>query len=117
MKFQQITTNRLTLIDVSEWDDEVEAFVKDLTALERLVFNDHFLTFYDKEKSAGERFRAGFKAAQIAIVNKNGDPIIKDEDEAAASRASLDPILRVFTHYLKSDDRADGEPLETTKKN
>lgn len=117
MKFQQVTTSRLTAIDVREWDEEADAFLKDLTALERLVFNDHFLTFYDKDKSAGERFRAGFRAAQMAIVDKTGAPIIRDEDEAAASKASLEPILRVFTHYLKNDEKAPGEPLETAKKN
>ena len=117
MKFQQITTDRLAVIDVTEWDEEVDAFLKDLTALERLVFNDHFLTFYDKSKPAGERFHAGFRAAQMAIVDKGGAPLLRDSDEEAASKASLEPILRVFTYYLKNDERGEGAQLETAKKN
>lgn len=116
MQFKQITSTELTPFDVSEWDADASAYVKDLTALEKLVFNDLFLTFYDKEKTANDRFHAGFKAAQMAIVDASGAPLIKDADERAASQASLDPIMRLFTHYLKNIER-DGGELDTAKKN
>ena len=117
MRFNKIVSDALERFDVSEWDADAEAYVKDLTALERLVFNDHFLTFYDKDKPAGDRFHAGFRSAQIALVDKTGAPIINDADEEAASKASLDPILRLFTHYLKTLDKSDDAQLETAKKN
>lgn len=115
MEFKQIATDELTPFDVSEWDATAQAYVKQLTALERLVFNDYFLAFYDKDKTPDERFRAGFKAALMAIVDGNGAPLITVDDERAASRASLDPIIRLFGYYL-SGDRDEGE-LETAKKN
>lgn len=102
-------------IDVSEWNDSVKAFLKPLGGFETLVFNDYFLEFYNRENSADDRFKAGFKAALIALVDEDGNALLADEDEASVRAASFLPIIRVFTTALGL--RNDAEPLDSAKKN
>ena len=47
---------------VSEWNEEIKAFIKPLNGFERLILNDFFLTFYDKNREPDERFDAAFRA-------------------------------------------------------
>ena len=36
-------------VDISEWNDETEAFLRPMNGFEALVFNDYFVKFYRKD--------------------------------------------------------------------
>lgn len=99
-------------VDVSEWNDEIKAFFRPLNGFETLVFNDYFLEFYNKENSTEDRFKAGFKAAVMALVGEDGAPLLDETDENAVRAASFLPIMRVFTVGLSFRDESD-ETQET----
>ena len=101
-------------VDVSEWNDEVKAYFKPLSGFETLVFNDYFLEFYNKENSTEDRFKAGFKAAVMALVGEDGAPLLDETDEEAVRAASFLPIMRVFTVGLSFRDESDDAPAART---
>lgn len=112
MNFKPINDGKLTPLNVTEWDETAEAYLKPLGGFEQLVFNDYFLEFYDETRESETRFNAGFNAALMAIVDKDGKPLIADSDRDAVRKASFAPIIRVFTQTLGATDE-----LETAKKN
>lgn len=107
MKIKPLNQERRP-VDVSEWNDEVKAYFKPLSGSETLVFNDYFLEFYNKENSTEDRFKAGFKAAVMALVGEDGAPLLDETDEEAVRAASFLPIMRVFTVGLSFRDEASG---------
>ena len=111
MKIKPLNQERRP-VDVSEWNDEVKAYFKPLSGFETLVFNDYFLEFYNKENSTEDRFKAGFKAAVMALVGEDGAPLLDETDEEAVRAASFLPIMRVFTVGLSFRDEA-SETQET----
>ena len=115
MNFKPLRDGELTPIDVSEWDDNVKAFLKPLGGVEQLVFNDYFLDLYNSGNDLEKRFNAGFSAALMTIVDENGEPLMREEDREQVRRASFAPIFRVFSQCL-SQLSAEGD-LETAKKN
>lgn len=102
-------------VDVSEWNDEVRAYFKPLNGFETLVFNDYFLEFYNKENAPDDRFKAGFKAALLALVDEEGNALLSESDEEAVRAASFLPIMRVFNAGLSL--REENAPIDTAKKN
>lgn len=115
MKFsiKPINNGELTPIDVSEWNDEIDAYMRPLGGFEQLVFNDYFLEFYNKDAENNARFNAGFNAALMTLVDAEGNALLEESDRDVVKRASFTPIFRVFTQGLKTEN---GE-LETAKKN
>lgn len=102
-------------VDVSEWNEEVKAYFKPLSGFETLVFNDYFLEFYNKENSEEDRFKAGFKAAALALVDESGCALLSESDVDAVRAASFLPIIRVFSVGLSLREK--DVPIETAKKN
>lgn len=102
-------------VDVSEWNGEVKAYFKPLSGFETLVFNDYFLEFYNRENEPDDRFKAGFKAALLALVDEDGNALLDESDEEAVRAASFLPIMRVFSVGLSLRD--EDAPIETAKKN
>ena len=113
MKIKQFETEK-TPFDVSEWNDEVKAFIKPLNGFERLILNDFFLTFYDKNREPDDRFDAAFRAALLALVDENDAQLFSESDRDAVRSGSFIPFYRLFSATLnfKSD-----KPLDTFKKN
>lgn len=107
-------SNEKTPFDIREWNEEVKAFIKPLDGFERLVFNDFFVTFYNKNVDPEERFDAGFRAALLVLVNEEGNPLFSESDRAAVRAGSFLPFFRLFNVVLSSDA---SEPFETVKKN
>ena len=101
-------------IDISEWNQEVKAYFKPLSGFETLVFNDYFLEFYNKSNDLETRFKAGFNAALLALVDESGNALLSAEDMDAVRAASFLPITRVFSYGINAQD---GGSLETAKKN
>lgn len=113
MKIKQFETEK-TPFDVSEWNDEIHAFIKPLNGFERLILNDFFLTFYDKSREPEERFDAAFRAALLALVDENDAPLFSESDRDAVRAGSFLPFFRLFSTALNFKS---GEPLESFKKN
>lgn len=101
--------------DVSEWNDEIQAYVKPMNSLEALVFNDYARDFFDKSLSVDERFLAAFNAAKMALVDGGGAPLLTDDDFDAIKYASFTPLFRVFNVVL--NETAKGDSVESAKKN
>ena len=112
MKIKTLNQERRPL-DISEWNDEVSAFIRSLNGFEQLVFNDYFLAFYDKSRSYEERLSAGFDAAKMALIMEDGAPLLVDDDAEAMKNASVVPYYRLFNVALVNA----GDELETAKKN
>lgn len=102
-------------VDISEWNDEVKAYFRPLGGFETLVFNDYFLEFYNRANNSEDRFKAGFKAALLALVDEDGAPLLAEADESVIRAASFEPIMRLFSVGLNLSDS--DVPLETAKKN
>lgn len=113
MKIKQFETEKIPF-DVSEWNDEIKAFIKPLNGFERLILNDFFLTFYDKNREPDERFDAAFRAALLALVDENDAPLFSENDRDAVRAGSFLPFYRLFSTALSFKR---GESLETFKKN
>lgn len=101
-----------TPVDVSEWNDEIKAFVRPLDGFESLVFNDWCLDFYRKDNSNDERFDAAFKAAVDVLVDEEGNKLLDEGDRDAIRRASFLPFFRIFTAGLGQTSE-----IESAKKN
>lgn len=116
MKFsiKPINNGELTPINVSEWNEEIDAYMRPLGGFEQLVFNDYFLEFYNRDAEPDARFNAGFNAALMTLVDAEGNALLAEDDRELVKRASFTPIFRVFTQGLKTTDDGD---LETAKKN
>ena len=99
-------------IDVSEWNDEIKAYLKPLNGFEALVFNDLFLEFYSKQRTPEERYEAGFKAALIGLVDETGAPLLAETDREAVRAASFVPFYKMFNASLA----ARNGKVETVKK-
>lgn len=103
-------------VDISEWNDETEAFLRPMNGFEALVFNDYFVRFYRKDGDPEERFDAGFKAALLALVDSAGNPLLAESDKPAVRAASFLPLFRMFAAGL-AETAPEDEEFETAKKN
>ena len=98
----------LTPVDISIWNKEVKAYVRPLTGLEQLIFNDYFLDFLNRELPVEKRFDAAFKATMMALVNEKGEPLVVEESRPAFLKASAVPFLGIFSAVLKVEVVAEG---------
>ena len=102
-------------IDVSEWNDDVKAYIKPLNGFERLTFNDFFFFFFNKENDPDDLFDAGFRAALLPLVNDSDEPLLTENDRDAVRSGSFVPFFRLFNIVLSQYGDA-SKPLETLKK-
>ena len=96
MRIKPLNTERKP-VDVSEWNDEIKAFFRPLGGFDTMVFVDFYFDWRDDSKSLDDRFKAGFKAALLTLVDEEGNALLTEEDEEAIRAASFDPIYRVFS--------------------
>lgn len=115
MQIKQIEKENKDEIDITEWNEEVRAYLKPFTAYDTLAFNDLMLTYYDREKkSIDERYNAAFDAVQIALVGEDGAPLLSETDRETVRGASFEPIVRTFNAVYKRNENKD---FDTLKKN
>ena len=107
-------SNEKKPFDIHEWNDEIKAFVKPINSFERLVFNDFFITYYNKSNDPETRFDAGFRAAMLVLVDENDNPLFTESDRDAVFSGSFIPFSRLFNLFIELEN---DEPLETLKKN
>lgn len=115
MRIKPLNTERKP-VDVSEWNDEIKAYFKPLGGFDTMVFVDYYFEWRDESRSLDDRFKAGFKAAVLALVDEEGNALLTEEDEEAIRAASFDPIYRVFSIGLEFWNKNGDEP-ESAKKN
>lgn len=113
MEIKQIASKKIPF-DIHEWNDEVKAYIKPLNGFERLVLNDFFISFYRRTNDPETRFDAGFRAALLALVTEDDQPLFTEEDRDAVRNGSFLPFFRLFDKIIENDD---DKELETTKKN
>ena len=69
----------------------------------------------DDSKSLDDRFKAGFKAAVLALVDEDGNALLTEEDEEAIRAASFDPIYRIFSIGLGFWSQSENEKTDSEK--
>ena len=92
-------------VDVSEWDDDVKAFVKTFAFAEQLEFERRVREFNDASKSNEERLDAAFRATVMSLVDEIGAPLVNENDRAAWFAADYSPVVRIIKAGRK-DPRA-----------
>lgn len=108
--------NEKVEINISEWNDEIKAYIKPLNGFERLTLNDFFVTFYNKENDPEERFDAGFRAALLSLVNSDDSPLLAETDRDAVRAGSFVPFFRLFNIILTQYGGDSNAPLDSLKK-
>ncbi len=94
--FKKLGMKEGVLVDINEWNEEVKAYCKPIDEFERLLIRNYYKDFINKEKSSEERFKAGFKAALLALVDEKGKTFLSEQDEEVIRKASFMPLARVF---------------------
>ena len=92
-----------TPVDISEWNDEVKAYVKSLDIMERIVFNDQLLEFHERKNDKNIRAEAGLSICILTLVGEDGEPLLTLDDMEELKKAAFEPIGRVIGIIL---DRA-----------
>ena len=94
-------------LNISEWNDEVKAFVKDLTAFEFMVFRGEFQRYCNESKSSAERADAAVSLAVMAIVGEDGQPLFTPEQIPELKEASFKPVTRLMAMLIDPDSKDD----------
>ena len=113
MEFKPQSEKRIP-IDVHEWNDSIEAYLRPPRLVDRVIFWDNIATYYDKSLSADERSEAGFLIVIAALVDESGEPLLTTEDIPKLKEAPFEPITRTINALLNLAD-ARGESAETVK--
>ncbi|MBR2004113.1 MAG: hypothetical protein IKK39_11990 [Thermoguttaceae bacterium] len=92
-------------VDISEWNDDVKAFVKTFTFAEQLEFERRVRDFNDASKSNEERLEAAFLATAMSLVDENGAPLLNENDREPWFAADYSPVVRIIKAARK-DPRA-----------
>lgn len=92
-------------VDISEWNDDVKAFVKTFTFAEQLEFERLRRIFRDETASNEERADAEVSIAMMALVDENGAPLFTEADRAALLDSHFMPCVRIIK-MGKRDSRA-----------
>ena len=107
ISIKTIDTSRRREVNISEWNPDVKAFVRDITGLERKTFNDQIEQFNDKKLSANEQYEAGLCACIMALVDEEGTPLFTLDQIETLKRASSSPVYRVLSLLLDVDAEDD----------
>lgn len=92
-------------VDISEWNDNLKAFVKTFTFAEQLEFERLVREFNDASKPNEERLDAAFRATVMSLVDENGAPLLNENDRGAWFAADYSPVVRIIKMGRK-DPRA-----------
>lgn len=102
-------------VDVSEWNDDVKAFIKPIDSMEALVINDWVREFYDRGIPNEKRFEAVFQIIKTVLVGEDNELLLTDDDFESVRFASFRPLFRVLAGVLEVT--APGKSVPSAKKN
>ena len=83
-------------VDVSRWDPDAEAYIKTFSKLERMIFHDLGRIYSNMENPPKERATAIARIAIMALVDKNGNRLLTEEDLPAVLEAERGTALRIM---------------------
>ena len=114
MQIQTIAPDQVTRVDVRDWDPECEAYVKHLNAVERVIYYVQVMQYADDRLDPEERAEAGIAICVMALVDRDGNPLLTLDDVETIKRASFRPIDRIFAIINRQLEREeeDGEKKE-----
>lgn len=103
MKITKIADRPRRQINISEWNETAKAYLKPMTAMERLTYNDLINTYFNEKKKDIERTEAIFQAAMICLVDEDGKPLLEADQMEDLKKACFDPINRMITMNYDSN--------------
>lgn len=110
IEIKTVDTARRREVNISEWNADVKAFVRDLTGLERMTFADQLDQFLDKKLSVGERLEAALCACVMALVDEEGNALFALDQIETLKQASFSPVSRVLN--LLTDVTSEDQSLK-----
>lgn len=101
--------SRLREVNISEWNPDVKAFVRDLTVMERMVAGDLIDKFFDagEKYSVEERAEAGLNACIMVLADVDGNQLIDPVQLEDLKKAAFEPVNRVIRLLLDAKARDD----------
>ncbi|MBQ3453919.1 MAG: hypothetical protein IJG25_03540 [Thermoguttaceae bacterium] len=96
LKLKKTTDAVAVKVDISEWTDDVEAFVKALTMREKMVFTDCLSKYIDKDTPETDRAEAILSGCVMVLVDKEGLPLFTLEDIPQLMECSFIPVNRII---------------------
>ena len=92
-------------VNISEWNPDVKAYVRDLNGFERLTFLDQLDQFQNRDLPKVDRVEAGIAACIMALVDENGNQLLSLDQIDELKEASYNPIWRVLNLLINTDAR------------
>ncbi|MBO4540392.1 MAG: hypothetical protein J5736_00235 [Bacilli bacterium] len=113
--------NKLTEVDIHEWNESVKAFIRPLNMGDRIHFSDLCQAFWDDKKTQEERSEAGALIAVFTLVDEKRKALLTIEDVEAIKNAAFEPISRIINTIIlnqKSEEQKDemGGEVKSIKK-
>lgn len=110
LEIKTVDTARRREVNISEWNADVKAYVRDLTGLERMTFADQLDQFLDKKLSVNERLEAALCACVMALVDEEGNALFALDQIETLKQASFSPVSRVLN--LLTDVTSEDQSLK-----
>ena len=90
-------------VDISEWNDDVKAFVKTFTFAEQLEFERLRRIFRDETAPNEKRVAAAVRATIMSLVDENGEQLLNEGDIPALLDGPAFMIDRVVLAAANAD--------------
>lgn len=103
VEIRKIDSARRREVNISEWNADVKAFVRDLNGIDRMVFGDQLDQFQNRQLPASERYEAALCACVMALVGEDGEPILSLDQLETLKEASSAPTYRILNMLLDTD--------------
>lgn len=103
LEIRTVNGSRRREVNISEWNPDVKAFVRDLNGIDRLTFGDQLDQFQDRKLPAGERYEAALCACVMALVDGEGNPLLSLDQIETLKEASSAPTYRILNMLLDTD--------------
>lgn len=111
MEIRPIDPGEVTPVDVHEWDPNAEAYVKTLNNIDAASYYMLISQYWNKDLDPDERAEAGALISVMALVSKEGDPLLMLDDVEALKKASFKPydrIIKIIRAQLGDEDEETG---------
>ena len=90
-------------VNVSEWDPDAKAYVKDLTGMEYILFREYWNIYCDAGLPADQRYEGALNCFILAVVGADGEPLTDVTQIETMKTLSSRPVTRVLAMLLNPD--------------
>lgn len=94
-------------VNISEWDPDAKAFVKDLSSLEYVLFREYWNVYCNQDLTPDERAEGALNAFILAVVGADGQPLANVTQIGEMKNLSFRPVTRVLAMLLDPDREDD----------